>query len=230
MTTTSSGVYTVGDKVIAYSERQFTIKYDISPDLRTERQFTLESPYVVYTSWRYFTQNYVLKALAERKFFIQRSEKPYFGERNFFIQWCHKTYSQRTFFVQKNIWIRNFVVNSLYTNTPLLLKYPKYYNWDYVPNVLTLEFKVYSFYPLSEDDITVYITSRTNPEEHNLVLNSAIDRDKFEIKILSQYPNNRGFIYSIKVYVPVVFDYGEELEIGFSCFDIHGNELKKGLW
>jgi hypothetical protein len=229
MTTTSSGVYTVGDKIIAYTERQFIVKYDVSPDLRSERQFNLEQPYTVYTSWRYFSFNYILHLLSQRQFVIVRSEKPYFEERNFFIQWCHLDYTDRKFFVQLDIWKRNFIVESLFTNTPLLLKYPKYYNWDYVPQILNLEFNVYSFYDLEEDDITVYINSLTNPE-HSIILNSGLDKDKFEIKVISEYPNNKGKIYQIKVYVPIVFDVGEEIQISLVCYDKKGNYLKKGLW
>jgi len=226
----NSGVYTVGDKVIGYTERKVVFKSDISPDLRTERKIVLEQPYIVKLTWRYITYNHIAHYLSVRHLLIQRPEKPYFSERKIFLKWKLSFQSTRKIVVQTDIWTRKCFVESLYTNTPLLLKYPKYYNWEYVPQVLNLEFHIWSFYKLEENDITLYIVSKNNPNRKPIILNSGKDKSKFKIEIIKTYPNNKGFLYKIQIFPDVIFNIGEELEISLVCYDVKGNYLKQGLW
>ena len=47
--------------------------------------------------------------------------------------------------------------------TPVILKYPKYHNWEYIPRKITPEFDVWSYYELDENSINLTInTLRTS--------------------------------------------------------------------
>ena len=212
------GVTTVGTQTIGYTERQIYVDWDISPDLRVSRKlFTPEAFYRIRDA-RYITQNYIEHVYCTRWTSVKYLPTP-ITERHVYFNYAKCKTSDRTVFYYPDTAYRQIYVESLYTNTPLLLKYPKYYNWDYVPQVINPEFTVWSYYPIAVDDIILKIMT-----SENKVIYVHSKDNNIELSKLSDT------IYKIKFKVDTVFDPGEVITCYVSLHDIKGNYLKDGLW
>jgi hypothetical protein len=216
----SEGILTVGDQIVGYSERNGYLYWDISPDLISERKVVIETPFYRLNSWRYGSYSAIDHIYTTRWAQVIRAYAPITERRIVFnfklIQW-----SERTAYVYQDTRERIGFVEGLFTQTPLLLKYPKYYNWHYVPQVLTPEFYIWSFYELSTDDITLKIITDKGKQ---ILLNSGKDKDKFKIEKVGDKK------YKITVYVDEIFEEGEKVSVYLSAYDVKGNELKSGFW
>jgi hypothetical protein len=216
----NSGVINLQEYIIAYEERNVYIYFDVPADAKTERSIITVEPFIreittryVYQEWiaylyvnRWVTQNYV-PIIVSDKYIYQKSYLRQFSDR-------YITYYQDTGY-------RYVFCEGLITQTPLLLKYPKYYDWTYVPPVISPTFQIWSFYPIDNSNITIFITTDKN---RNFYIHSGNNFNAFKIKQLSDK------IYEITVSVDAVFDYGEKITCQLSLYDIKGNYLKPGIW
>ena len=216
----SEGILVVGDKVVGYTERNGYLYWDISPDLLSERKIVIETPFYRITNWRYVALEKIDHIFTTRYARVERAYQP-ITERKILLSYKLLQWSDRKIYAYQDTRERTIFVEGLFTQTPLLLKYPKYYNWHYVPQVLTPEFYIWSYYPLDENEITLKVVTDKGKK---IVLNSAKDREKFKIEKLK---NKK---YKVTVFIDEVFEEGEKVSIYLSAYDIKGNELKPGFW
>lgn len=217
---TRDGVTTVGSQTIGYTEREVYLYWDVAPDLRSERFCFLPEAYYVVESVRYTTQNYIEHIYTTRWMSVTYKPTP-ITERNIFVLYAVCTTSERTVYYYPDTGYRFAYAESIYTQTPLLLKYPKYYNWDYVPQSITPEFEIWSYYPLREDDITLKIVTN---QGKTVYINSG--DTTAQVDIIKETDK----VYKIKFKVDEVFDPGEQITCYLSAYDIKGNYLKDGMW
>jgi hypothetical protein len=105
------------------------------------------------------------------------------------------------------------------------MKYPKYYNNEFLPLVITPAFKVWGFYPLDLDTLTILVKDITNGRE--FLYNYGVNKEVFEVEE-TPATDGRGFIYSITVKTPdLVFPPNTQIEIYIDVYDIYGNQIKK---
>ena len=219
MTFISDGIAVVGGVTKGYTQRQIVIEWDVAPDTITERQIYTNGFYRFITS-RYFTTKDILYLYNTRWTGLCYDPQP-ITERFIFVHYIKRVFSDRTIYWYPDTKERMVFVESLYTATPLLLKYPKYMNWNYIPQVITPEFRIWSYYPLDEDSIVLRITTDLGKL---IILKSSVDKDKFNI----QYEGNH--VYKIRVTVDEVFEPGEKVTCYLSLYDIKENYLKEGMW
>lgn len=216
----SEGVLVVGDSIQGYTERNGYLYWDISPDLRDERKAFLEEPFYRVTTWRYGATRAIAHIYTTRWAQIKRAYQP-ISERKVYLSYKELHYSIRTAYVYQDTRERLGYTEALFTQTPLVLKYPKYYNWHYIPQILNPKFRIWSFYDLDLDSITLKITT---DKGKLILLNSGKDKDKFKVEKIADK------IYEVTIYVDQIFDEGEKVNLYLSCYDEKGNLLKDGFW
>lgn len=215
-----NGIIIIGGQVTGYSERNVTVLWDIAPDLISERHILIETPYFELFTSRYVTHQHIQYVYCTRWMICKVEEIP-LTERKIFVHYALCTKSERTIYYYPDTRERLMFTEGLYTQTPLLLKYPKYFNWSYIPQVINPEFKIWSYYDLNELDITVKITSVAG---FILYMNSGVHKDKFIISKDNEY------IYTITVIIDHVFDPSDTVSCHVTAFDIKQNYLKPGMW
>lgn len=216
----NEGFYSIGDHILGYTERNVLVQWDINPDLRSDRLTHIETPYYVVFDARYGTFQEILYIYITR-WVATEVDGPPGTERLVALQGvvCHTSDRQACFYLDTGF--RWAIAQGLFTNTPLLLKYPKYYNWSYIPEVLTPEFQIWSFYELDTSDIGIKLVGS---ESGTVELHSGRDADKFEITKISDK------IWKIRVTVDKKFQAGETITCYVSAHDVYGQFLKDGLW
>ena len=215
-----SGVLVIGDQVIGYSEHYVYACWDVNTDARTERSCAIESPFLLQSSSRYVYHEHVQYTFSGRYASILYDPIPV-SDRYVYANYILNKTTERTCYFYPDTGYRYCFYESLLTQTPLLLKTPKYVDWEYIPQIINPEFKIWSHYDLNEDDISLHITSDNNA---NIFLNSGINKSVFKIEKESDK------IYKITCYVDHVFDNGEEIDCHLTLFDVKGNHLKDGMW
>ena len=214
------GVVVVGDSLLGYTERRAYVYWDINPDLLSEKKGAIETPYIELETFRYATHQHIAHIYTTRWSEVIRAYQP-ITERTLLFNYKLLQISNRWAYVYQDTRERIGYTEGLFTTTPLILKYPKYYNWNYIPQVINPEFNVWSYYNLDTDNITLKIVSDKGT---SIYLNSGINRDKFVIKKISKHT------WKIKVYVDHVFEPGEKVSLYVTMYDVKGNHLKPGMW
>jgi len=214
------GIIIIGNQTIGYTERQTYIYWDITPNMVDERHMFIASPYYLVSNSRYTAQNYLLTIYSTRWTGLDYTPIP-MSEVTIFLHYSQCVWSERSVSYHPETGNRMMFVEGLMTNTPLLMKYPKYYNWSYVPQIVNPQFILWSFYPLATNDITVKLTSDTGA---SVSVNSGTDPDKFSIVPLSNKQ------YQITANVDHTFATGDHVTCYLTCYDTKGNYLKPGMW
>jgi len=216
-----SGLLVFGSVILGFDSRTCFVAFDVAPETKSERFIYVAPAYITYTTWRYAKYNYVLKIFTTRYTYIEYKGFPY-DERKIKVLYGIKYIDERHcyyYFLHNEV---KCYCEGLFTNTPLLLKNYKYNNWERIPNVITPEFYIWSFYPLDENSIELLIHNKTKDEY--ILLSSSTDKDKFKIEKVSNY------VYKITVFVNEFFENGTVLDLYLSVYDIHGNYIKDGIW
>lgn len=220
MSYTSDGIIIVGGQTIGFTERQVYVYWDIAPDLRSNRFGFCENPYYVRSTARYIDHVHIQYLYITRWVHVEYDPIPT-ADRWVYVHYARCEHSERTIYWYPDTKERYVFAEGLLTNTPLLLKYPKYFNWNYIPQVLNPEFRIWSHYPIQEDDITLKITT---DQGTIIYINSGTHPDKVEI-----VPDGEK-IYKITFHVDHVFDPGEVVSCFLSLYDVKNNYLKDGMW
>ena len=216
----NDGVVVVGDSLQGYTERNIYVSWDINPDLRNERKAGIEIPYYRFHNFRYATHEHIDHIYTTRWSEVVRAYQP-ITERSVIFNYKQLVTTSRHVYVYQDTRERVGYTEGLFTQTPLLLKYPKYYNWSYIPQVINPEFKVWSYYDIDEDNITIKVISSNGKR---VILNSGVNKDKFSIQKLTEHT------WKITVYIDEVFEPDEKVSVYVTMYDIKGNELKPGFW
>jgi len=254
----NDGIVVVSDQTIGYTERLIHVQWDITPDLMTERELTLLKPYYSLYSARSINFARIQYLYMTRWIFLNYTPIP-ITERNIYVYYSLKTMSERYIYYYPDTRERLCYVESIFTNTPLLLKYPKYFNWTYIPQILTPEFIIWSYYPLDMDNVTIKIVGSSGTI---INLNSGAHKEKFKITRpngapiletpstqIPQLPQPDPFgadinkllmplagqsetdkQYKITVYVDHTFESNETINCYITAFDMKGQPLLPGLW
>ena len=217
---TSEGVVLLGSQVLGYTEREVLAVWDVAPDLRDARQCFTPNSYLGFYDARFATQNYI-QFISNTRWAAVVYKGPPCTEKNIFVYYSQCFFSNRTLYYYPDTSYRYVYAEGVFTATPLLLKYPKYYNWNYLPQVLTPEFRIWSFYPIDESSVTLKIVTDRGKF---ILLNAGAHPDKVEIVQESDK------VYRIVFYVDTIFEHGEKVDCYLSLYDIKGNYLKDGLW
>lgn len=215
-----NGIVVIGGQTIGYTERNVYVYWDVSPDMSTERQFSIETPYYTINTARHVFYEDIQHIYTTRWVSMHYTPLPV-SDRQMFVYYSQCMKSERFVYYHPDTAERLIYVESLLTTTPLLMKYPKYFNWNYVPQIVNPEFIVWAHYPLDLSNITLKITSTNGVL---LSLNSGTNPDKFSIASIG---NNQ---YKITFYVDYVFDPGDVVTCYVMAYDIKGNYLKPGMW
>ena len=215
-----SGVLIIGDQIIGYSERYIYNCWDVPTDIKSNRYCAIVKPYLNVYGARYAYHNHVRYMYSGRYASINYTPIPC-SDRYVFVNYLIAGKSDRYAYFYEDTGWRYCFYDCLLTQTPLLLKNPKYTNWEYIPQIINPEFKIWSHYELNENDISLHITS---DNDANIFLNSGINKSSFSIVKESEK------IYNITVYVNHVFDNDETINCHLTLFDKKGNYLKDGLW
>ena len=219
MPLTTDGILILAGQTIGYTEREVYVSWDIAPDLLTHRFFYNEEGFYRKSTYRYGTHEHIAYYYITRWIHVEYTPTP-ITERNVYVHYALCGIDSRTCYYYTDTRDRIVFAEGLYTNTPLLLRYPKYYNWAYIPQVLNPEFRVWSYYDIIESDITLKVVS----DNATIYVNSGTDPDKFTV---IKETNN---IYKIKVNVDHVFDPNETVTCYLSLYDVKDNYLKDGMW
>jgi len=238
---TETGVIVVGDQTIGYTERLTCLRWDIPADVVTERSAYTEDPFYLFYTTRYSTQNYILTTYSTRWTSYVVEQQTY-SEKYIILDYAKREVTERHYYYYPDSANRFLFVQGLLTNTPLLLKYPKYFNWNYIPQIVNPRFDIWSFYPLEKNDLTLKIVGSSGTI---LYYNYGISQDSFLIEEFPQSPPPPppvGSIlppgpldpppcrYRITVYVNHVFENEETINCYLTVFDSKGNYLKDGMW
>jgi len=215
-----TGIGILSDWFTDQNERNIYVYWDITPDRRDERIGKLGLSYIEKFSARNIIYEHILYTYISRWIGLYYQPTP-ITERNILIYWCQSFSSSRYIYYYLDESLRYCYIHGLLTSTPLLLKYPKYYNWDKLPRVLTPEFLIWSYYDLDENSVVVKVMS---DKGYNKTFSKNLTPDKISIEKISDK------IYKITVNIDNVFEDNEEVSIYISCFDKWGNYLKPGLW
>jgi len=217
---TQTGVIVVGDLSLGFTERLTTLRWDIPADVVTERTCYIADPFYMFYSTRYCDYNYLQTSYITR-WITYGLEIGYVSEITIMLDYCKTIFDDRVCIFYPDTSERMIFVESLLTNTPLLLKYPKYFNWNYIPQVLNPEFVLWSFYPLETEDITLKLVGSNGGMS---IVNSGINPESVLIEHISERQ------YKITVMIAHVWDHGEIVNCHLSVFDVMGNHLKDGMW
>jgi len=215
-----NGVVIIGGRTIGYTERNVHVYWDIAPDLITERTFHTPMPYYLIPNSRYVTHEHIQHVYITRWCHVEYDPQP-ISERHIFMHYALCAHSERKIYYYPDTRERWVFSECLLQNTPLLLKYPKYYNWNYIPQILNPEFILWSFYHIDESDIALQLMGSTGT---NIYLNSGTAPDKFDIIQIA--PDQ----FKITVHVDHVFEPNETVTCYLTAYDIKGNYLKPGMW
>lgn len=216
-----NGIIIIGDQTIGYSERETYVYWDIAADAQSERSIILHPPYYLISNSRHTALNYIHTLYATRWTAMEYTPNPT-SDRYVYLHYSLCVKSERTTYYHPETGNRLVFVEGLLTNTPLLMKYPKYYNWNYVPQVLNPEFILWSFYPLATSDITVKLLATNSGS--SVVKNSGVDSNDFIIETLSNKQ------YKITVNIDHTFNPGDTVTCYVTAYDTKGNYLKPGMW
>ena len=222
----TTGFGPIADWIQADSEVNVYVYWDITPDRYDERNHFCIYGFERHVDARYCTYWEILYLYVTRWTYLYYEPTP-ITERNVYLYHCLTVNTERNVYFYLDESLRYMFVEGLLTQTPLLLKYPKYYTWEKIPRVLTPEFKIWSYYPLKEEDLTVRVISdgAGDPNKaYNKIFSKTLTPDKIIIEKVTDK------IYNIKVIIDHVFEPAEEVQIYICAFDIHGNYLKPGLW
>lgn len=220
MATVQDGLIVVGDQTTGYTERQIYVQWDITSDLISERNVTLLKPFYLVSSTRNVTFVRVQYLYMTRWVHVEYEPIPV-TERQIYVEYSLCQSSERTIYYYPDTRERLVFVEGLLTATPLVLKYPKYYNWTYVPQILTPEFIIWAYYPLNENDITFKVVGSSGT---SIALNSGVHSSKFKIEKIADLQ------YKITILIDHTFENGETVNCYLTAYDVKGNELKQGLW
>lgn len=215
-----NGIILIGDQVIGYTEREVYLYWDMDPDVISDRGILLHTPYYLISNSRHTALNYVCSVYATRWVFLEYKPTP-ITERKIYLCYALCNKSERTIYYHPETRDRLVFVEGLLTNTPLLMKYPKYYNWNYVPQMLNPEFILWSYYILELNDITVKLVSSLGDI---ITVNSGTHSTLFNIVTL---PNNQ---YKITVTIDHIFEPSDTVTCYITAYDCKGNYLKSGMW
>ena len=216
----SEGIVTVGNQVVGYSERNCYCYWDINPDLTSNRDTVIEEPFYRLENYRYCIYNEIDHIYMTRWAYLVRAYAP-ITERHIKFNFKKVWYSNRIIYYYLDTRERLAFTEGLLTQTPLILKYPKYYNWNYIPQVINPEFYVWSYYKLDESSIILKVVSSSST---SITINSGLNPDKFKIEKVSKY------MYKVRCYIEHIFEQGDQVSIYVSLNDEKGNYLKPGLW
>lgn len=215
-----SGVLIIGDNIIGYAERYVYCSWDVPADILSQRTCGQLTPYLNVYSARYVFHEHIKHIYSERNVSIKYTPIPV-TDRYAYADYVLNSVTTRYCYFYPDTGFRYCFYESLLKQTPLLLKVPKYTDWEYIPQIIHPEFKVWSHYDLDEDNISLHITS---DNDVNIFLNSGINKSSFKIV------KNSDKIYTITCYINHTFDNGEVIDCHLSMFDKKGNYLKDGLW
>ena len=215
-----NGIIIIGDQTLGFSERETYVYWDISTDIQSERSILLLEPYYCISNGRHTTLNYVYSAYATRWTYLEYEPQP-ISERYIYLHYSTCTKSDRYIYYYPETRNRLVFVEGLFTNTPLLMKYPKYYNWNYIPQTINPEFIVWSFYDIEKNDVTIKLISNTGD---TVSINSGITPQKFNIEKIADKQ------YKITAFIDYTFDPGVQVTCYISMYDVKGNNLKPGMW
>jgi len=215
-----NGIIIIGDQTIGYSERSTYVYWDIAADAQSDRKILIKEPYYLVANGRHTTLNYVQSIYATRWTLLTYQPTP-ISERNIYLHYASCVRSERYTYYYPETGNRLVFVEGLMTNTPLLMKYPKYFNWNYVPQVLNPEFVLWSYYALEENDITIKLVSSGGSI---ILCNSGNETSKFTISNIADKQ------YKITVNIDHTFNTNETVTCYITAYDIKGNYLKPGMW
>lgn len=219
-----TGILVLGDQILGYSEVYFYCYWDISPDLSTERKCSIVNPFLRFYSAREVMHEHVQYLYTTRWMWIQYLPIPV-SDRLVYQFYKQTEYSEISCYVLENTQEVKCTYESLLTQTPLVLKYPKYYNWEFIPQILNPEFQIWSHYDINPREVYLHITS---DKGKNIFISSSISPEKVSITKSSPDPNNR--IFKVSFVCDTIFDNGEVVTCHLSLFDVKGNHLKPGIW
>ena len=216
----ADGIIIVGSQTIGFTERRVYVYWDIPPDLLSDRHSYMENPYRLFINTRYAGCNYIQHIYITRWVHVEYEPTP-ITEREVYLEYSLCQISERHIYFYPDSRERMVFAEGLFTQTPLLLKYPKYYNWNYIPQIISPEFIIWSFYPLDEDNITLVIS--TDQGTH-LRYNSGTNPDSFRIEKITEEQ------YKVTVFIDHEFNNSEVVTCYLTAFDTKGNHLKDGMW
>ena len=219
-TVADNGIIIIGDQTIGYSERDTYIYWDVSSDMSSDRSCAIAVPYYQLINSRYVATEHIQHIYATRWVHIEYTPEP-ISERYIFMHYAACMHSERTVYYYPDTRERLMFVEGLLTATPLLMKYPKYYNWNYVPQILNPQFTIWSHYDLEETDVTLKIISSGGA---TIYLNSGTSPDAFSIE------KTNDTTYVITVAVDHVFEPTETVTCYLTAYDVKDNYLKPGMW
>ena len=215
-----NGIIIIGNLTTGYTERETYVYWDVAPNTLDERTMALAEPYYLEWTAVYSAINYILTIYTTRWTCMDYTPTP-MSEITTYLCYSELAWDERTCYFYLDTRDRWAFVEGLFTNTPLLMKYPKYYNWSYVPQVLNPQFILWSYYPLATNDITVKLMSVAGA---SVIVNSGTDASKFT---LTPIGNN---LYQIDVNVEHTFNTGDQVTCYITAYDTKGNYLKPGMW
>lgn len=219
-TVADNGIIILGDNTLGYTERNIYVYWDISPDLTSQRHIALEVPFYRVMSSREIAHQHIQYIYATRWMHVEYEPTP-ITERKIFIHYALCLTSERVVYYYPDTRERLIYTECLLINTPLLMKYPKYYNWNFVPQILSPNFILWSFYELDIANISLQIIGSSGT---SIIKNSLSHKDSFTIEPISEYQ------YSITVTIDHVFSPGETVTCYLTAYDMKGNYLKPGMW
>jgi hypothetical protein len=215
-----NGIVIIGNQTVGYTERNIYVYWDISPDLMTQRHIALEVPYYLVMSAREIAHQHIQYIYNTRWMHVEYEPTP-ITERHIFIHYALCLSSERVIYYYPDTRERLMYSECLLVNTPLIMKYPKYYNWAHVPQILSPSFLLWSFYPLDYENITVQLIGSSG---NNIIKNSLSNNADFRIEKIAEYQ------YNVSVAVNHVFAPGETVTCYVTAYDSKGNYLKPGMW
>lgn len=209
------------DKITGIDERYAGLSVYINPDLVSERNAFVPAGFVSYFNARLIQLRWYFHTFTTRYIGMDYLPIPV-SDKRIFMLYAQRHCDDRYCYTELDTSWKYCFCEGKVVNTPLLMKYPKYTDVDYLPLVITPNFKVWSYYELDLNSLTVLIKDTTNNQEY--LFNYANNKDKFRI---IQHKTNNGFIYDITLYPDLVFMPNSKIEIYIDVLDIWGNRIKK---
>jgi hypothetical protein len=230
-----NSIVVYSDHIEGIDERYSGLKVYINPDLTSERNCYTPKGYlerytakICQSSWKFHTfttrycgQKYNPIPVSDKKIFML------YAQRECSDRYCYT--------ILDTSWKYCYTEGKV-TNTPLIMKYPKYYNLPELPLAIYVDFKVYSFYKLDLDTLYVLIKDKTNNK--TWLFHYPKDKDKFKVEIKKLpipsrlegkvlHKDERNFEYHIILYPNITLEPSSEIDIYVSVYDIFGQPIKK---
>lgn len=222
----SVGFLDFGSYLLGWRETNCYAYFDVPSDLQRNIDIFVPQPFIRKETWLYCSYDYVLNTFFSVYTFAPHQGNPY-RHINVFYNYALKLKNDINCFYYINTQDILCFVESAFTNTPLVLKYPKYYGWERVPQILSPRFTIWSYYEIDISSINVYIRYQNAENQYVLsILNPMVHKDKVIVK--RDVGNDK--IYIIEAYFPDVIPPNRKVEIGISLQDVKGNQLKQGFW